>query len=40
MPVHQREMLIRFYLQEQRPEGIQEAFGTLPQITGYLRQVL
>ena len=30
MPVQQREMLIRFYLQEQRPEGIQEAFGITP----------
>jgi DNA-directed RNA polymerase specialized sigma24 family protein len=30
MPLHQREMLIRFYLQEQRPEGIQEAFGITP----------
>jgi RNA polymerase sigma factor (sigma-70 family) len=27
LPVQQREMLIRFYLQEQRPEDIQEAFG-------------
>jgi RNA polymerase sigma factor (sigma-70 family) len=30
MPVQQREMLIRFYVQEQRPEGIQEAFGITP----------
>ncbi|MGA9624177.1 MAG: sigma-70 family RNA polymerase sigma factor [Bryobacteraceae bacterium] len=30
MPVQQREMLIRFYLQEQRPEEIQEAFGITP----------
>ena len=30
MPLHQREMLVRFYLQEQRPEGIQEAFGITP----------
>jgi RNA polymerase sigma factor (sigma-70 family) len=27
LPVQQRAMLIRFYLQEQRPEEIQEAFG-------------
>jgi DNA-directed RNA polymerase specialized sigma24 family protein len=30
MPVQQREMLIRFYVQEQRPDVIQEAFGITP----------
>ena len=30
MPVQQREMLVRFYIQEQRPEEIQEAFAITP----------
>jgi RNA polymerase sigma factor (sigma-70 family) len=30
MPVQQREVLIRFYIHEQRPEEIQEAFGITP----------